>query len=102
MGNQDLYVVSGRGPSLLGRNWLSVIKLDWASIKAVRVSKSALDKLMEKYSEVFKDSNGTILKHTAWLGLKSEASPQFCHPRPVPFSIRFFGWSCQLVRSWTD
>ncbi len=27
-----LVVVAGEGPSLLGRNWLRVVKLDWCQI----------------------------------------------------------------------
>ena len=42
-GGQESYVnvcvVEGDGPSLLGRNWLKVLKLDWRSIK-IRISTS--------------------------------------------------------------
>ena len=47
-----------------------------------------LDKLLERYSEVFQGATGTMLKHTDRLSLKPGARPRFCHPRSVPFSIR--------------
>ena len=34
-----LVVVTGDGPSLLGRNWLQLIKLDWGSIKTISLSR---------------------------------------------------------------
>ena len=34
-----LYVVEGDGPSLLGRDWLRVLKLNWKSIKVAAVEK---------------------------------------------------------------
>ena len=35
VGTHKLVVVAGNGPALLGRDWLSQIRLDWASIKVV-------------------------------------------------------------------
>ena len=43
-----LVVVTGDGPSLLGRNWLKYIRLDWNSIFAVRtIRKKTLDTLLK-------------------------------------------------------
>ena len=45
-----LLVVKGDGPSLLGRNWLKVIRLNWSEINAVaRHQRGSLDFLLEKY-----------------------------------------------------
>jgi len=47
----SLIVVKGDGATLLGRNWLHKIKLNWRKIQQVR--KSRLHSLLEQYSEVF-------------------------------------------------
>ena len=88
VGTHQLYVVHGDGPSLLGRDWLSKIQLDWASIRAVQEGVPAVNKLVQKYSEVFHSGAGTMLKHTAQLSLKPGVTPRFCRPRAVPFAIK--------------
>ena len=35
-----LYVVEGDGPSLLGRDWLRVLRLDWKSIQVAAIEKA--------------------------------------------------------------
>ena len=52
VGNHTLYVVEGSGTTLLGRDWLSKIRMDWASIRSVREGAIALEKLRSKYAEV--------------------------------------------------
>ena len=34
----DLYLVKGKGPVLMGRDWLYKIRLDWCAIKSLNVS----------------------------------------------------------------
>ena len=46
-----LIVVKGKGPSLFGRDWLKVIKLDWQGIYSLQ--ESPLDTLLSQYQEVF-------------------------------------------------
>ena len=41
-----LHVVKGDGPSLFGRDWLQVIKLNWARVNVVSSQVSAVDKLL--------------------------------------------------------
>ena len=84
-----LLVVQGEGPSLLGRNWLTDIKLNWKEIGTIaRVEEDSLDALLEKHRELFKDELGTIRNYQAELQLQPEARPKFFKARPVPFAIR--------------
>ena len=69
-----LLVVDGDGPSLLGRNWLSYIQLDWKNIHAIMVSKSP-SYVMEKYADLFKDELGKVSQFQATLHVKSGARP---------------------------
>ena len=54
-----LLVVNSKGPNLLGRNWLQVIKIDWGEIHNVRVNKN-LEELLEKHRVLFQDELGTL------------------------------------------
>ena len=47
-----LHVLEGNGPSLMGRNWLHSIKLNWSSINKMS---SKLDEVLSEHKEVFQD-----------------------------------------------
>lgn len=89
-----LLIVQGAGPSLLGRDWLRVVKLDWRNIaKVSRVSQSSsleshVAALRDRYREVFSESLGTITPFRAKLSVTDGARPKFFKPRPVPFALR--------------
>ena len=89
-GNHTLYVVRGKGPSLLGRNWLSHIQLDWAKIRRVHSQDvhSAVEELLDKYNDVFTNTPGVMTKHTAHLSLKQGEQPVFRRAHSVPFALR--------------
>lgn len=46
-----LVVVAGSGPSLLGRDWLSQLRLDWQAIH--RLQELTLSEVLEKHKAVF-------------------------------------------------
>ena len=45
--NLNLYVFNGKGPNLLGRNWLNVIKLNWNNVIKLSPNKEWLNHVEE-------------------------------------------------------
>ncbi|XP_021340098.1 uncharacterized protein K02A2.6-like [Mizuhopecten yessoensis] len=99
-GNQHvtlpLIIARGDKPSLLGRNWLKTIKLDWKEVFRVHsVSKEptsrpsvGVEELKSKYSHLFQKDVGTIKHFKAHIHIDPSAKPIFCKARPVPFALR--------------
>ena len=89
-GNQTaqlpLVVVEGHSPSLLGRDWLAKLRLDWQAIHCLETN--ALHELLEKYQAVFKPGLGTLKGVEAKLQVDPEARPRFCKARSVPYAMR--------------
>ena len=82
-----LYVVEGVGPSLMGRDWLRAIRLDWESI--ARVSKTSnVEALLEQYQGVFTEGLSQMNTFEAVLQLKPGSEPRFLKARPVPFALK--------------
>ena len=99
-------MVEGTGPSLMGRDWLRLIRLDWASIHKAEVdiasaegaqlsqldppdrAKGTADTLLDKYAAVFQEGPGEMNTFEATLHLKNGARPRFCRARPVPFALK--------------
>ena len=85
-----LFVVTGEGPSLLGRNWLKHLILDWKTIGLVSRchGEERVKDLLRKYEFVFTEGMGTMTQYQAKLTLKPDTTPVFKKPRPVPFTLR--------------
>ena len=87
--NLSLVVVSGEGPSLLGRDWLNHIKKDWREIKAITShTKGSLECILEKYDDVFCKELGTIKTFNAKLHVDPNVSPKFFKACTVPYAIK--------------
>ena len=85
----SLFVVNTDGPTLLGRDWMRQLKLDWSMVNHVLMEKKGrLEALMRKYEELFKPAMGAIQGVKAKLTVKADAHPKFCKARSVPFSIK--------------
>ena len=93
-GNQlkelPLVIVQGQGPSLLGRNWLNALKLNWQSIKALKLGtgQGQVDLLKQEYKHLFKGSLGKLKGVVVDLEVKEGAKPKFFKPRPMAFAIK--------------
>ena len=85
-----LYVTKQEGPCLLGREWLTSIRLDWKTIglAAMDTKQMRLHEMLKRYDEVFQDELGTMKTIKAELKLKENATPKFHRPRTVPFALR--------------
>ena len=52
-----LIVTAGTGPNLLGRDWLTELRLDWKSIFTVGMP-STLQQVLDEHRDVFKEGLG--------------------------------------------
>ena len=86
--SMPLLVVAGHGPSLLGRDWLAQLKLDWQELYQVNQSEHTLQTILDKHKAVFKDELGEAVGITAKLHVSTNTKPYFCRARPVPHSLR--------------
>ena len=79
-------VVKGASPSLLGRNWLDVLQLDWKEIHLVG-SMELLRSLLDKYAEAFKEGLGELKGHEAKIHVQTERRNQN-FARPARFCMQ--------------
>ena len=85
----ELTVVAGEGPSLLGRNWLQHLRLNWRDIIAVsQHAMGSLDYLLDKYGDIFVDELGTIKSFSAKLHVNPQDKPKFYKARTVPYALQ--------------
>ena len=82
-----LTVTEGKGPTLLGRDWLEALRLDWRTIFTIGIN-TTLQSVLEEHSEVFRDELGKLQGVEAKIYVEEGACPRFEKSRPVPFAIR--------------
>ena len=83
----QLLVVAGNGPSLLGRNWLQKLHLDWCEICRLQQAQT-LQEILQKHSDVFREKLGELKGTQAKIHIDPQAQPRFHKSRPVPFALR--------------
>ena len=81
-----LIIVKGVGTSLLGRNWLQTLRLDWHEIKVAQCDQ--LQAILERHSEVFEGGLGTMKGFKAKIFVDPDATPRFTKARSVPYAFR--------------
>ena len=87
--SMPLLVVAGYGPSLLGRDWLAQLKLDWQELLyQINQSEYTLQTILDKQKVVFKDRLEEAIGITAKLHVSTNTKSYFCRARSVPYSLR--------------
>ena len=87
-----LVICKGNGLSLLGRNWLEKLRLNWQEIARINCIKKnpadSLDKLLTQYGDVFKPGLGYCKDVKAKLNLKEGAVLKFNCSRPTALAMK--------------
>ena len=81
-----LLVVGVDGPSLMGRDWLAVFRLNWKEI--YYVENCSLQSVLQQYTDVFKKGLGTLKGYEAKIHINPDVVPHFCKARTVPYALR--------------
>ncbi|KAL5473647.1 hypothetical protein EMCRGX_G028155 [Ephydatia muelleri] len=84
----DILVVGGKGPSLMGRDWLHKLKPNLSVCYMGRKGSLSLQGLMDGHEDLFKDELGLIKGVTVKIQVDSSKPPRFFKPRPVPYALR--------------
>ena len=72
-------LVKEDGPSLIGRNWLTKIRLDWKTIFTI-TGEWQLDELIHQHKSVFDGKLGSVKDLKVKLFVKENATPKFSKP----------------------
>ena len=87
-------VVNGHVPNLMGRDWLSRLKLKWEELFPQRVPVQKLEVsqsvagLLKEFPEVFTDKLGCLRDFKVQIPVAEDVKPMFCKARPVPYAMR--------------
>ena len=82
-----LIITEGRGPTLLGRNCLEPLRLNWRTIFKIGRNLS-LEQVLTQHVNVFKGELGELRGVKAKIHINENARPYFGKSRQVPFAIR--------------
>ena len=80
-------LVGGNGPSLLGRNWLTVLKLEWQELYLLNYPDN-LQIILDRHKRIFSSELGEAKGVTAKLHGSNNTKPYFCRARPVPYALK--------------
>ena len=76
-----LLVVEGKGPSLLGRDWLEKLTLDWRQIHQLNMPGTlSLNDVLSAHPDVFKDKLGEVKGVKAKITVDPTVAPRFYRP----------------------
>ena len=83
----ELLVATGKGPNLIGCDWLHELRLHWMIIHSVQ-TESKLQSLFQKHSVVFSEEAGKLEGIEAKIVIAQAIPPKFCRVRTVPHALK--------------
>ncbi|KAI5746646.1 hypothetical protein M8J77_005896 [Diaphorina citri] len=86
-----LNVIQAKVSTILGREWLREMKINWAEdVKSVEGHKepNSLEDLLAEFQELFSDAIECIPNHQADFHMKEVVKPIFVKARSVPYALR--------------
>ena len=78
--------MQGRGPSLIGRDWLSELKINLSLFYVG--SSDGMEQLLEKHARLFEEKLGLLEGIRVKIHVDKTVKPRFYKPRPVPYALR--------------
>ena len=82
-----LLVVQGSGPSLLGRNWLLAIRINWNNIYQIH-NHSPIEQLLRQHANIFRDELGLLKDTNVKINVSEGSLPRFFKPRSVSYYLK--------------
>ena len=82
-----LLVMEEDGPSLIDRNWLTELRLDWKAVHAISLN-HLLESILEQNKEIFQQGLYKIKGSEAKLHVNTQAKPLYFKARSVPFVLK--------------
>ena len=70
-----LLAVHGKGPSLLGRDWIQSLQLNWQEMHSLH--SCLLSEVLDKHADIFKRGLGTLKGYQAKIYIDHDATPYF-------------------------
>ena len=86
-----LLVTPGKRPALLGRNWLSDLRLNWKELAQqhqVHQVISDAPSVKDQFPSLFREEPGKLKGFKAHVEVEPNAAPIFIKPRPVSYYMR--------------
>ena len=85
-----LYVVASKGPSLIGRDLLEVLKVNWNKVfpRVNTINSLTLKEILKNHGGVFQSGLGTLKDIKAAIHIDESVSPTYCKARTVPYAMR--------------
>ena len=86
----NILVVKSSEPSLLGRDWLRKIRLNWKELHLYHLSQgvASLDSILKKTQQVFPKELDLVKKTKAKIYIDPQSKPEFYKARPIPYALR--------------